>query len=150
MIFFDPGLSSEGDQSCASCHAASAGFTGPDSLINAHGAVYEGSIAARFGNRRPPSAAYAMLAPRFDYDPARGFFGGNFSDGRATGWVLGTAVADQAQGPFVNPLEQALPNGAEVVGRVCSAHYGRMSAAVFGARACVTTLARATPRLHVR
>jgi cytochrome c peroxidase len=29
-----------------------------------------------------------------------------FWDGRATGWTLGDPLAEQAQGPFLNPLEQ--------------------------------------------
>jgi cytochrome c peroxidase len=44
--------------------------------------------------------------------------GGNFWDGRATGERLGNPAADQAQGPFLNPKEQALPNAACVVYRV--------------------------------
>jgi len=46
------------------------------------------------------------------------FIGGNFWDGRATGEKLGNPAADQAQGPFLNPKEQALPNAACVVYRV--------------------------------
>jgi len=48
------------------------------------------------------------------------FVGGNFWDGRATGEKLGNPAADQAQGPFLNPAEQALPDSACVVWRVCN------------------------------
>jgi cytochrome c peroxidase len=41
-------------------------------------------------------------------------------DGRATGEKLGNPAADQAQGPFLNPVEQALPDSACVVYRVCN------------------------------
>ena len=58
-LFFDKNLSKNGNQSCATCHDPSVGYTGPDSAINAHGAVYPGSDPALFGNRKPPSAAYA-------------------------------------------------------------------------------------------
>ena len=58
------------------------------------------------------------------------FVGGNFWDGRATGERLGDPIAEQAQGPFVNPVEQALPDTGCVVRRVCSADY----AAAFEAR----------------
>jgi cytochrome c peroxidase len=34
------------------------------------------------------------------------FEGGNFRDGRPTGEKLGNPAADQAQGPFLNPVEQ--------------------------------------------
>lgn len=125
-IFFDEDLSLNRNQSCAACHAPEAGWTGPHGDINAHGAVYEGSIAGRFGNRKPPSSAYATTAPIFKYSRQGGgmFVGGNFWDGRATGEKLGNPAADQAQGPFLNPLEQALPDSACVVYRVCRATYG--------------------------
>jgi cytochrome c peroxidase len=38
-IFFDENLSINGNQSCATCHGPTAGWTGPDSVINAHGSV---------------------------------------------------------------------------------------------------------------
>ena len=63
FIFFDQTLSVNGNQSCATCHAPAAGWTGPETDINAGGAVYEGSIAGRFGNRKPPSSAYATPSP---------------------------------------------------------------------------------------
>ena len=82
-----------------------------------HGAVYEGSIAGRFGNRKPPSAAYATQSPILNVDRHSLWTGGNFWDGRATGEKLGNPAADQAQGPFLNPAEQALPDSACVVYR---------------------------------
>jgi cytochrome c peroxidase len=51
------------------------------------------------------------------------FVGGNFWDGRATGERFGDPLAEQAQGPFVNPVEQALPDTGCVVRRVCAADY---------------------------
>ena len=127
-IFFDANLSIHGNQSCAACHGPAAGWTGPDSAINAGGSAYEGSITGRFGNRKPPSSAYATPSPILHFvaekkkDPPL-FVGGNFWDGRATGEKLGNPAADQAQGPFLNPLEQALPDSACVVYRVCTGAY---------------------------
>ncbi len=121
-IFFDQNLSINQNLSCAGCHAPEVGFTGPLADINEHGAVYEGSIPGRFGNRKPPSSAYATPAPILHYvieDGGALFIGGNFWDGRATGEKLANPAADQAQGPFLNPLEQALPDNACVVYRVC-------------------------------
>jgi cytochrome c peroxidase len=139
-IFFDQDLSINRNQACAACHDPAWGFTGPIEAINEAGAVYEGSIPGRFGNRKPPSAAYATLSPVLHYvvekeHPGHGmgqgdddeddvlFIGGNFWDGRATGEKLGNPAADQAQGPFLNPLEQGLPDNACVVHRVCMASY---------------------------
>ena len=46
-----------------------------------------------------------------------------FWDGRATGWTLGDPLAEQAQGPFLNPKEQALPDAAAVIGIAQSSDY---------------------------
>jgi len=125
IIFFDSSLSQRKNQSCASCHSPATGWSGPTSEINAGGSVYEGSIASRFGNRKPSSAAYASFNPILHIVPEEDnlFVGGNFWDGRATGEKLGSPVADQAQGPFLNPLEHALPNSACVVHSVCNGVY---------------------------
>ena len=138
-IFFDEALSINENQSCASCHDPDWGWVGPDSAINDAGSVYEGSIAGRFGDRKPPSAAYATQSPVFYLDKSGLFVGGNFWDGRATGWKLGNPAADQAQGPFLNPVEQALPDSACVVYRVCGAEYGVGMIEVWGPGACTIT-----------
>lgn len=139
MIFLDATLSANGNQSCASCHSPDAGWTGPDSAINALGSVYEGSIPGNFGNRKPPSSAYATASPVFHYQPQKKggtFVGGNFWDGRATGERLGNPAADQAQGPFLNPLEQALANPASVMHKICSGSYASLFTEVWGPSAC--------------
>lgn len=138
LIFFDETLSVNGNQSCAACHGPDVGWTGPDADINAGGGVYEGSIAGRFGNRKPPSSAYATQSPVFHFFTRGGglFVGGNFWDGRATGEMLGNPAADQAQGPFLNPLEQALDEPADVVQRICDGSYGELFTQVWGAAAC--------------
>ena len=139
-IFFDENLSINQNQSCASCHNPAWGWTGPDPAINALGAVYEGSIPGRFGDRKPPSAAYATQSPIFHLSRSGLFIGGNFWDGRATGEKLGNPAADQAQGPFLNPKEQALPDSACVVYRVCEpaipGDYPVSFEQVWGAGAC--------------
>lgn len=112
-LFFDSKLSSPSNQSCAACHADSSGFTGAIAGINSKGAVYPGAVRQRFGNRKPPTAAYAGDSPIFHYDAAKELFiGGMFWDGRATGWVTGDPLADQAMGPYLNPVEQNLPSQA--------------------------------------
>ena len=125
-IFDDRNLSLRKNQACNTCHLAEWGFTGPDPAINAAGAVYPGSIPTRFGDRKPPSSAYSTLPPVLAFIREGGgeFVGGNFWDGRATGERLGNPAADQAQGPFLNSVEQALPDAACVVYRVSLAAYG--------------------------
>jgi cytochrome c peroxidase len=131
------------NQSCADCHDPKVGGTGSIGGINKKGAVYAGSIRQNFGNRKPPTTAYATPAPVLGYvieDGEALFTGGNFWDGRATGEKLGNPAADQAQGPFLNPDEQALPDPACVVYRVCNpanpGHYPVSLEVVRGAEAC--------------
>jgi cytochrome c peroxidase len=124
-IFFDEDLSRPAGQSCAVCHGLEAGWTGPDDAINRGSGVYEGARKGRFGNRKPTTAAYATWSPPLHLS-AEGFVGGNFWDGRATGCLLGNPAADQAQGPFLNPLEQNLPDARQLVQKICTGSYGRM------------------------
>ncbi|MDX2504946.1 MAG: cytochrome c peroxidase, partial [Gammaproteobacteria bacterium] len=152
-IFLDKKLSLHRNQACVSCHDPKAGWTGGISEFNEHGSVYEGSINGAFGNRKPPSSAYASLAPIFYADYGNRllgnniealtenpkFVGGNFWDGRATGWELGNPAADQAQGPFLNPVEQALPDAACVVNRVCESSYGELFDTVWSPNVCMIT-----------
>lgn len=139
MIFFDERLSANENQSCAACHDPASGWTGPLSALNAAGAVYEGSVAGRFSNRKPPSSAYATFSPVFHLavdDDDTLFVGGNFSDGHATGEHLGNPAADQALRPFLNPLEQALATPEDVLTRICTGPYGPRFTAVWGPRIC--------------
>jgi cytochrome c peroxidase len=131
-IFEDANLSINNNQSCASCHGDAWGSTGPDSFINAGGAVYEGSIPGAFGDRKPPETDYATLSPILHRDKSGNWVGGSFWDGRATGEKLGWPAADQAQGPFLNPKEQALPDNACVVYRVSVSAYSTLYVDVFG------------------
>ncbi|MES0328193.1 MAG: cytochrome c peroxidase [Gammaproteobacteria bacterium] len=95
-LYFDENLSSPVGQSCASCHLPEAGFADPDS----HFPVSEGVISGRFGNRNTPTASYAAAIPELQFDILRNrFLGGQFLDGRAN------TLEEQAQGPFLNPLE---------------------------------------------
>jgi cytochrome c peroxidase len=140
-IFFDQDLSLNRNQSCATCHDPAVGFTGPDSDVNLHGSVYEGSIPGAFGDRKPPSSAYAAMSPVLYQDRKGTWIGGSFWNGRATGWRLGSPIVEQAQGPFLNPKEQALPDAATVVERVCAADYDVGFEEVWGAGACSSSIA---------
>ena len=133
LIFHDRSLSLNKNQSCASCHDVASGFASPNDEINANGAVMFGSVRERFGNRKPPSAAYATYSPVRHYDEADSVWvGGGFWDGRASGRRLKNAAAEQAQQPFINPVEQALPDIACVVYRVTRGKYAAVAAAVLG------------------
>jgi cytochrome c peroxidase len=149
-LFFDMNLSVNGTQSCASCHAAEVGLTGPDSGVNEAGAVIPGVLEGRFGNRKPPSAAYGGGSPPLYYDEdAGGWFGGMFWDGRATGWTLGDPLAEQAMGPFLNPLEMGMPNDRQVCIRVANSSYAELFQFVWGSNSldCVKDAAGAYERI---
>jgi len=131
-LFFDTSLSNPPGQACAACHSPSAGFTGPNERFNEAGGVYEGALKGRFGNRRPPSAAYADDSPKLHIDKDGNFAGGMFWDGRATGEVLGDPLAEQAMGPFLNPLEHNMPDKKSVVIAVRKSAYAGLFEQVWG------------------
>jgi cytochrome c peroxidase len=134
LLYFDERLSKNGNQSCATCHAPEVGFTGPSSAVNAHAAVYPGSDPMLSGNRRPPSAAYAGESPSLHYEPTlAAWVGGMFWDGRADGSALGDPLAEQAKGPFLNPLEMALTSAEELCAKVRAGAYAGLFDEVWGA-----------------
>jgi cytochrome c peroxidase len=132
-LFFDQALSLNGNQSCATCHAPEVGYTGPASQINAHGAVYPGSDPNKFGNRKPPSAAYAGDSLSLRQDSQLGWVGGMFWDGRADGSPLGDPLAEQAKGPFLNPLEMGLTSAEQLCQIVEVRPYAALFDQVWGA-----------------
>jgi len=119
-LFFDKNLSTPPGQSCAACHDPLDGWVGSTENKTA---VYEGALKGRFGNRKPPSAAYAGAGPMFHQNAEKDFIGGMFWDGRATGADWKDPLAEQAGGPFLNPLEQNNPDKKAVVLKVRSSDY---------------------------
>jgi cytochrome c peroxidase len=133
FLFFDANLSAPAGQACASCHAANAGFAGPTSEINAAGAVFEGAEKGRFGNRKPPSASYGGDSPVLHFDrKEKVWIGGMFGDGRATGRRLNDPLAEQAQGPLLNPLEQNIPETTTLCTKVKNSSYAGLFERVWG------------------
>lgn len=140
-LFFDK-ISEPGRMSCATCHAPRTGWTSPFAGINRHGAVVPGAIRQRTGNRKPPTVAYASFSPNFTLDAATGRArGGIFWDGRATGEVLGTAVADQASRPFLNHVEMNNDDETAVCRQVATAAYAPLFIAVWGTLDCASPAA---------
>ncbi|MHB8955657.1 MAG: cytochrome-c peroxidase [Pirellulaceae bacterium] len=132
QLFFDTDLSTPPGQSCAACHGPVVGFTGPTSAVNAAGAVYQGAVRNRFGDRKPPTVAYAD-APLLHFDEVEEVWvGGSFWDGRATGWTLGDPLVEQAMGPFLNPLEQHMPGAKQVGLKVAKSSYADLFKQVWG------------------
>jgi cytochrome c peroxidase len=132
QLFFDTNLSEPAGLACAGCHASQVGWTGPDATIDLNGAVYEGAVKGRFGNRKPPSIAYGGDSPNLHLDATNGWTGGMFWDGRATGLTLGDPLAEQAIGPFLNPLEQNNASAGVVVDKVKQSKYANLFMDVWG------------------
>jgi cytochrome c peroxidase len=129
FLYFDETLSEPNGQSCASCHDPDYGFDDPDSKIP----VSEGVNTGLFGGRNSPISAYAMYSPILYFDIVEGLWiGGEFWDGRATGEVLGDPLADQAIGPFLNPVEMANTSAEEVVNDIKKSAYAGLFEQVWG------------------
>jgi cytochrome c peroxidase len=60
------------------------------------------------------------------------YVGGQFWDSRATGEVLGDPLADQALGPFLNPVEMANQNKVQVVNAIANSDYADLFEEVWG------------------
>jgi len=131
-LFFDTRLSTPEGQACAVCHGPTVGWTGPDSDLNAGGSVYKGAMEPLFGNRKPPASAYAGSGPKLHRQEDGTFVGGMFWDGRATGWTLGDPLAEQAMGPFLNPLEQNMPDKKSIILKVIDSDYADLFREVWG------------------
>jgi len=129
-LFTDINLSINRNQSCESCHSLSPievptktksdlfelkkqpslGFVDPENVQNGT-SVANGSVARKFGSLNPPSVGYAAFSPEFHWDGEL-FIGGQFWNGRASNLV------EQAQGPFLNPVEMGMPTEWSVIQRL--------------------------------
>ncbi|XUX00404.1 MAG: cytochrome c peroxidase [Dehalogenimonas sp.] len=130
-IFFDTKLSKPAGQSCATCHDPGSGFADPNG-----GAVSQGAVPSRLGERNAPSVSYVMFSPALHFDPTirpgvmEGMYvGGLFWDGRADD------LEEQARGPFLNPLEMHNPDMKQVVLAVRQSDYADLFRDVFGKKA---------------
>jgi cytochrome c peroxidase len=143
LEIFDPNLSVNKNLACSYCHDPAAGygngasilsvFTGgsnPGSVpITVHGAYPNNRIA----KRNPQSYTYASYFPPLHYNLSQAdFYGGNFWDGRATGYKLQNSAANQAQGPPLDTQEMANPDSACVIWKLSLSKYKFFFEQVFG------------------
>ncbi|HEY3781073.1 MAG TPA: cytochrome c peroxidase [Fimbriimonadaceae bacterium] len=134
QLFFDKQLSNPAGMACSSCHDPAAGFSYPISSVNASLGPVPGVVKGRFGNRIPPSAAYAAYVqqglPKYDPQLAA-YVGGVFWDGRAA------SLTNQALAPFLNPNEMNnllhdLGEPTMVVAAVKNGPFGNLFKQVYG------------------
>jgi cytochrome c peroxidase len=133
LMNFDENMSPFKNQACASCHMPYAGFSGPIPSVNLTMIAYPGTSHFRAGKRSAQRYTYASWFPVLQFDETQGlFFGGNFWDSRATGYLLQNPDAEQAQHPPVDTQEMGLPDTACIVFRLSQAEYKPLFEAVWG------------------
>ncbi len=98
-LYFEKNISTNGTQSCNSCHRLDENLGGVDNLPTSEGA--EG----KFGGRNAPTTLNA------------GFHIAQFWDGREPD------LAAQAKGPVLNPIEMGMPDEAAVLARLKEGGY---------------------------
>lgn len=122
-IYFDADLSEPSGLSCAGCHWPTAGWVDPDQSLP----VSAGIMPDTYGGRNAPTSGYAATSPTFFYcETCDEYIGGQFWDGRAA------TLADQAKGPFLNPVEMGNPDKAAVVDDVAASVYADLFTQVYG------------------
>src|SRR6267378_672400 len=133
VMNFDRNISPFKDRACGFCHMPYAGFSGPIPSVNLTMVAYPGSFQFRAGKRTAQRYTYSPSFPVLNYNETQAaFFGGNFWDSRATGYLLGSPDANQAQGPPVDTQEHMLPDTACIAFRLTTAVYKPFFIEVWG------------------
>lgn len=138
LELFDKNLSVNKNQACSFCHMPYVGFSGPIPSVNLKPGAYPGSSHFRFGKRKPQSYTYSPFYPVLQFNQTQAnFYGGNFWDLRATGFLLQSADAEQAQDPVRDTQEMGEPDSACIVRRLSQSVYRPFFETVWGKQAFV-------------
>ena len=138
LLNFDETMSPFRNQACASCHLPYTGFSGPIPSVNLTMVAYPGTFRFRAGKRVAQRYTYSPRFPVLHLNGAKNsavggtFTGGNFWDGRATGYKLQSADAEQAQHPPVDTQEMGFPDTACIALRISQAAYRPFFETVWG------------------
>ncbi len=133
LMNFDRNMSPERNQACSSCHMPYAGFSGPIPSVNLTMIAYPGTVHFRAGKRTAQRYTYSPFFPVVQFNQVQGlFFGGNFWDSRATGFLLRNPDAEQAQHPPVDTQEMGFPDTSCVAFRLSHAVYRPLFEEVWG------------------
>src|SRR5216683_3240854 len=133
LMNYDETMSVFKDRACAFCHMPYVAFSGPIPSVNLTMIAYPGSFAFRAGKRTAPRYTYSPWYPVLQYNAIAGlFFGGNFWDSRATGYLLQNPDAEQAQHPPVDTQEMGFPDTACIAFRLSQAQYLPLFEQVWG------------------
>jgi cytochrome c peroxidase len=138
LLNFDENMSPFQNEACAFCHLPYTGFSGPIPSVNLTMIAYPGSFRDRAAKRTAQRYTYSPRFPVLHLNEAKHpgvggtFTGGNFWDGRATGYLLQSPDAEQAQHPPVDPLEMGFPDTACIAFRLTEAAYRPLFELVWG------------------
>jgi cytochrome c peroxidase len=133
LMNYDGNMSPLRNESCAFCHLPYAAFSGPIPSVNATMVAYPGSFRFRANKRTPQRYTYAPYFPVLQFNATLGlFFGGNFWDSRATGYLLRNPDSEQAQHPPVDPGEMGFPDTACIAFRLSEAVYRPLFEQIWG------------------
>jgi cytochrome c peroxidase len=134
LMNFDKTMSPFENQACASCHMPYVAFSGPIPSVNLTMIAYPGSVHFRAQKRSAQRYTYSPYFPPLQYDAVQGlFFGGNFWDSRATGYLIRSPDAEQAQFPPVDPGEMGNSDTACIAYKLSLAPYRSLFEEVWGA-----------------
>lgn len=134
LMNFDENMSPFRNQACASCHMPYTAFSGPIPSVNLTMIAFPGSVHFRAGKRTAQRYTYSPRFPVLQHNDVQSlFFGGNFWDARATGYLLQSPDSEQGQHPPVDTQEMALPDTACVAFRLSQAEYRPLFESIFGA-----------------
>ena len=110
-----------------------AGFSGPIPSVNLTIVAYPGTFHFRAGKRTAQRYTYAPQFPVLHFNATlQAFVGGAFWDARATGYILQSPDAGQAQHPPVDTQEMGFPDTACIAWRISQAQYRSLFEQVWG------------------
>ena len=133
LMNYDENMSPFRNRACAFCHLPYAGFSGPIPSVNLTMIGYPGSFEFRAGKRATQRYTYSPFFPVLQFNETlQLFFGGNFWDSRATGFLLQNPDAEQAQHPPVDTQEMMFPDTACIAFRLSQAEYRPLFEQVWG------------------
>jgi cytochrome c peroxidase len=139
LLNYDENMSPFRNEACAFCHMPYAGFSGPIPSVNLTMVAYPGTERFRAGKRTAQRYTYSPRFPVFHLNGAKHpgvggtFAGGNFWDARATGYLLQSPDAEQAQHPPVDTQEMGFPDTACIAFRLVESVYRPLFELVWGA-----------------
>jgi cytochrome c peroxidase len=133
LMNYDRNMSPGRNTACASCHMPYAGFSGPIPSVNLTMIAYPGTFRFRAGKRTAQRYTYSPKYPVLQLYPDQGLlFGGNFWDGRATGYLIQSADAEQSQHPPVDTQEMGNPDTACIAFKLSQAVYRPLFEEIWG------------------